>query len=82
MLPPQLPRRGASAPRPSQLPNDPATSGVPCPVGGITGITDFGHAWTWVAFTGWLLALAGLFRHGWPVLRGQRRPAVTQEDVG
>ncbi len=45
-------------------------------VTGITGITDFGQAWTWVAFTGWLLALAGLFRHSWPVLRGQHRPAA------
>ena len=34
------------------------------------------------ACTGWLLALAGLFRYGWPVLRGQRRPAVTRENVG
>ena len=48
-------------------------------VTGITGITDFGQAWTWVAFTGWLLALAGLVRHGLPVLRAQRRPAAAQE---
>jgi tellurite resistance protein TehA-like permease len=48
-------------------------------VAGITWITDFGHAWTWVAFTGWLLTLAGLFRHGWPVLRGQRHPAAAQD---
>lgn len=43
-------------------------------VTGITGIADFGHVWTWVAFTVSLLALAGLFRHGWPVLldRGHR----------
>ena len=34
-------------------------------VAAITAITDFGRAWTWVAFTGWLLVLAGLFRHGW-----------------
>jgi tellurite resistance protein TehA-like permease len=45
-------------------------------VTGITGITRFGQGWTWVAFTGWLLALAGLIRHGWPVLRGQHRPAA------
>ena len=45
-------------------------------VTGITGITDFGQVWTWVAFTASLLALAGLIRHGWPVLRGQRRPAA------
>ena len=45
-------------------------------VTGITGITSFGQVWTWVAFTGWLLALAGLVRHGWPVLRGQHRPAA------
>ena len=38
-------------------------------VTGITGITDFGRVWTWVSFTASLLALAGLFRHGWPVLR-------------
>ena len=38
-------------------------------VAGITGITDFGHAWTWVAFTGWLLALAGLLRHARTLLR-------------
>ncbi len=48
-------------------------------VTGNTGITGFGEAWTWVAFTGWLLALAGLFRHGWPVLRGQRHPAAAQD---
>ena len=41
-------------------------------VADITAITDFGHAWTWIAFTGWLLALAGLLRHSWTVLRGQR----------
>jgi tellurite resistance protein TehA-like permease len=40
-------------------------------VAGVAAITDFGHAWTWVAFTGWLLALAGLLRHGWTVLRRQ-----------
>ncbi|MFB8036115.1 hypothetical protein ACFC5Z_24850 [Streptomyces sp. NPDC056004] len=45
-------------------------------VTGITGITGFGHAWTWVAFTGWLLMLAGLVRHGWQVLRG---PAAVQD---
>ncbi len=45
-------------------------------VTGITAITSFGRVWTWVAFTGWLLALAGLFRHSWPVLRGQHRPAA------
>lgn len=45
-------------------------------VTGITGITSFGQEWTWVAFTGWLLALAGLFRRSWPVLRGQHRPAA------
>lgn len=38
---------------------------------GIAGITDFGQVWTWVAFTASLLALAGLLRHGWPVLRNQ-----------
>jgi len=48
-------------------------------VTGITGITGFGQAWTWVAFTGWLLALAGLFRHSWPVLRGQHQPAAAQD---
>ena len=40
-------------------------------VAGIAAITDFGHAWTWVAFTGWLLALAGLFTSRLTVLRGQ-----------
>jgi tellurite resistance protein TehA-like permease len=45
-------------------------------VTGIAGITDFGQVWTWVAFTASLLTLAGLIRHGWPVLRGQRRPAA------
>ncbi len=44
----------------------------------ITGIADFGHVWTWVAFTTSLLALAGLFRHSWPVLRGQRHPAAVK----
>ena len=48
-------------------------------VTGITGITGFGQVWTWVAFTGWLLALAGLLRHGWPILRGQHRPAATED---
>lgn len=43
-------------------------------VTGITGTADFGHGWTWVAFTASLLVLAGLFRHGWPVLRGQHHP--------
>ncbi len=38
-------------------------------VTGITGITEFGRVWTWVAFTGSLLALAGLFGRGWSVLR-------------
>jgi tellurite resistance protein TehA-like permease len=37
-------------------------------VTGITGIAGFGHVWTWVAFAVSLLVLAGLFRHGWPVL--------------
>jgi tellurite resistance protein TehA-like permease len=47
-------------------------------VTGITGIGEFGHVWTWVAFTVSLLVLAGLFRHSWPVLRGRHRP--TTED--
>ena len=45
-------------------------------VTGITGIADFGQVWTWVAFTVSLLALGGLLRHGWPVLRGQHHPAA------
>jgi hypothetical protein len=45
-------------------------------VTGITGIAGFAHVWMWVAFTVSLLVLAGLFRHGWPVLRGQHRPAA------
>jgi hypothetical protein len=40
-------------------------------VADITAITDFGHAWTWVALTGWLLALFGLLRHARTVLRDQ-----------
>jgi tellurite resistance protein TehA-like permease len=40
-------------------------------VTGITGITGFGRWWTWVAFTASLLALGGLFLHGWLVLRSQ-----------
>ena len=48
-------------------------------VTGITGITGFGQVWTWVAFTASLLALAGLFRHAWPVLRRQHRPAATED---
>jgi tellurite resistance protein TehA-like permease len=48
-------------------------------VTGITGIADFGHVWTWVAFTVSLLALAGLLRHGWPVLRGPHRPATAED---
>jgi tellurite resistance protein TehA-like permease len=43
-------------------------------VTGITGIAGFGRVWTWVAFTVSLLVLAGLFRHSWPVLRGQQTP--------
>jgi tellurite resistance protein TehA-like permease len=42
-------------------------------VTGISGIADFGRAWTWVAFTVGLLALAGLFRRSWQGLRSQRR---------
>ena len=30
----------------------------------ITWITNFGHAWTWVGFAAWLLALAGLLYQG------------------
>jgi len=41
----------------------------------ITWITDFGHAWTWVGFAAWLLALAGLLHQGLLVLRGQPRPS-------
>ncbi len=41
-------------------------------VTGITGITDFGRWWTWVAFAASLLALGGLFRRGRLVLRSQR----------
>ena len=37
-------------------------------VTGIAGIADFGHVWTWIAFTVSLVALAGLFRHAWPDL--------------
>ncbi len=48
-------------------------------VTGISGIADFGHVWTWVAFTVSLFVLAGLFRHGWPVLRGQHRPAAAED---
>jgi hypothetical protein len=45
----------------------------------ITWITDFGHAWTWVGFAAWLLALAGLLYQGLLVLRGQPRPATAQD---
>ena len=48
-------------------------------VTGITGLTGFGRVWTWVAFIVSLLVLAGLFRRGWPVLRGQHRPAAAQD---
>jgi tellurite resistance protein TehA-like permease len=48
-------------------------------VTGISGIADFSHGWTWVAFTVSLLALAGLFRHSWPVLRGQHHPAAAED---
>ena len=51
-------------------------------VAAIAGITDFGHVWTWVAFTGWLLALAGLLHHGRPVVRGHRRRARPGQGVG
>ena len=50
-------------------------------VTGIAGIADFGHVWTWIAFTVSLLALAGLFRHGWPVLRGQHHPAAAEDSA-
>ena len=45
----------------------------------ITWITDFGHAWTWVGFAAWLLALAGLLYQGLLVLRGQPRPPAAQD---
>jgi hypothetical protein len=32
-----------------------------------------------LAFTVSLLALAGLLRHGWPVLRGPHRPAGAED---
>ena len=48
-----------------------ACSFVTGKVAGIAAISDFGHVWTWIAFTGWLLALAGLLRHGWTMLRSQ-----------
>ena len=50
-------------------------------VTGITGIADFGQVWTWVAFTVSLLALGGLFRHGWLVLRGQHQPAAADSGM-
>lgn len=50
-------------------------------VTGITGIADFGQVWTWVAFTVSLLALGGLFRHGWPVLRDQHLPAAADSGM-
>jgi hypothetical protein len=50
-------------------------------VTGITGIADFGQVWTWVAFTVSLLALGGLFRHGWPELRGQHHPAAANSGM-
>jgi tellurite resistance protein TehA-like permease len=46
-------------------------------VTGIAGITGFGRVWTWVAFTASLFALAGLLRHGWPVLRSQHTGPAT-----
>ena len=45
----------------------------------ITGITSFGQVQTWVGFTGWLLVLAGLISHSWPVLRRQHHPAAAQD---
>jgi len=48
-------------------------------VSGITGITGFARVWTWVAFAGCLLALAGLLRRTWPVLRGQRLPSASRQ---
>jgi tellurite resistance protein TehA-like permease len=50
-------------------------------VTGITGIADFGQVWTWVAFTVSLLALGGLLRHSWPVLRGQRHRAAADSGM-
>jgi tellurite resistance protein TehA-like permease len=46
---------------------------------GITGMTDFGQIWTWVAFTASLLALAGLLRRGWLVLRNQPAGPATDD---
>ena len=40
-------------------------------VAGTGAITDFGHAWTWFALTGWLITLAGLLRHTGAVVRDQ-----------
>lgn len=47
-------------------------------VTGITGVTDFGQIWTWVAFTASLVVLAGLLRQGWLVLRSQHRPGTAR----
>jgi tellurite resistance protein TehA-like permease len=46
---------------------------------GITGMTDFAQIWTWVAFTASLLALAGLLRRGWLVLRNQPAGPATDD---
>ena len=48
----------------------------------ITWITDFGHAWTWVGFAAWLLALAGLLYQGLLVLRGRRPGRCPGQGVG
>jgi tellurite resistance protein TehA-like permease len=48
-------------------------------VTGFTEITGFGRVWTWFAFAACILALAGLFRRSWRVLRGQHRPAAEED---
>ena len=48
-----------------------ASSFITGQVASTAAITNFGHAWTWVALTGWLIALAGLLRHARAVLRDQ-----------
>ena len=47
-----------------------ACSFVVGPLSGITGITDFGRIWVWIAFAVWLLVLTAMLRRAPGLLRG------------
>ena len=74
-----MPRSGGGGGAQAQPPILTAKLAGRLATGQVTGIAGFGHVRTWIAFTVSLLALAGLFRHGWPVLRGQHHPAAAED---